>query len=49
MAAAVIFSTLYGRSTFGNAGMMNLTPETAYKIQKVADETVEEFFQLQLK
>ena len=49
MAAAVIFSTLYGRSTFGNAGIMNLTPEIAYKIQKVADETVEEFFQLQLK
>ena len=49
MAAAVIFSTLYGRSTFGNAGMMNLTPEIAHKIQKVADETVEEFFQLQLR
>ena len=48
MAAAVIFATLYGRSTFGNAGMMDLSPEIAYKIQKVADETVEEFFQLKL-
>jgi hypothetical protein len=49
MAAAVIFSTLYGKSTFGNIGIMNLEPEDAKKIQKIADQTVEEFFQLKLK
>ena len=49
MAAAVIFSTLYGKSTFGNIGIMNLKPEDAKKIQKIADQTVEEFFQLTLK
>ena len=49
MAAAVIFSALYGKSTFGNIGSMNLKPEDAKKIQKIADQTVEEFFQLKLK
>ncbi|MBD63231.1 MAG: hypothetical protein CMD68_04025 [Gammaproteobacteria bacterium] len=48
MAAAVIFSTLFMKSSFGNNGIMGLNPNIAQKIQKVADIAVEEFFDLKL-
>ena len=49
MAAAVIFSTLFMKSSFGNNGIMELNPEIAQKIQEVADIAVEEFFDFKLK
>ena len=46
LAAAVVFSTLYGKGTSGNLGIMNLDPGVALKIQKSVDETVQNFLNL---
>ena len=44
LAAAVVFGTLFKKKTEGNKNIMNLDPEDALKIQKIADKTVNEFF-----
>ena len=44
LAAAVVFGTLFKKKTEGNKNIMNLNPEDALKIQKIADETVKNFF-----
>ena len=44
LAAAVVFGTLFKKTTEGNKNIMNLDPEDALKIQKIADKTVKEFF-----
>lgn len=44
LAAAVVFGTLFKKTTEGNKNIMNLNPEDALKIQKIADKTVKEFF-----
>jgi hypothetical protein len=46
LAAAVVFSTLYGKGTSGNLGIMNLDPGIALKIQKSVDVTVQNFLNL---
>ena len=49
LAASVIFVTLFGRSTEGNTGVGNIEPSVAIKLQRIADKTVSEFFNIQLK
>ena len=49
LAASVVFATLFGRSTEGNIGVGNIEPSVAIKLQKIADKTVSEFFNIQLK
>jgi len=49
LAASVVFATLFGRSTEGNSGIGNIEPSVAIKLQRIADKTVSEFFNLQLK
>ena len=49
LAASVVFATLFGRSTEGNMGVGNIEPSVAFKLQKIADKTVTEFFNIQLK
>ena len=49
LAAAVVFSTLYGKATAGNQGIMNLDKDVALKIQLSVDKTVSEFFDVILK
>ena len=49
LAASVVFATLFGRSTEGNVGVGNIEPSVAFKLQKIADKTVTEFFNIQLK
>ena len=44
LAAAVVFGTLFKKKTEGNKNIMNLNSEDALKIQKIADETVKNFF-----
>ena len=44
LAAAVVFGTLFKKKTEGNKNIMNLNPEDALKIQKIADKTVKNFF-----
>ena len=46
LAAAAVFSTLYGKGTAGNPGIMNLDPGIALKIQKSVDSTVQNFLNL---
>ena len=47
--ASVVFATLFGRSTEGNLGIGNIEPSVAIKLQRIADKTVSEFFNIQLK
>ena len=49
LAAAVVFTSLYGKATAGNPGIMNLDPEVALKIQMSVDKTVSEFMGITLK
>ena len=49
LAASVVFATLFGRSTEGNIGFGNIEPSVAIKLQRIADKTVSEFFNIQLK
>lgn len=49
LAASVVFATLFGRSTEGNIGVGNIEPSVAIRLQKIADKTVTEFFNIQLK
>ena len=49
LAASVVFATLFGRSTEGNSGIGNIEPSVAIKLQRIADKTVSEFFNIQLK
>ena len=49
LAASVVFATLFGRSTEGNLGIGNIEPLVAIKLQRIADKTVSEFFNIQLK
>ena len=49
LAAAVVFTSLYGKATAGNPGIMNLDPEVAHKIQMSVDKTVSEFMGITLK
>ena len=49
LAASVVFATLFGRSTEGNLGIGNIEPSVAIKLQRIADKTVSEFFNIQLK
>ena len=44
LAAAVVFGTLFKKKTEGNKNIMNLDPQVALKIQKIADKTVNDFF-----
>ena len=44
LAAAVSCGTLFQKKAEGNKSIMNLDPEDALKIQKIADKTVKEFF-----
>ena len=49
LAASVVFATLFGHRTEGNIGVGNIEPSVAIKLQKIADKTVSEFFNIQLK
>ncbi len=49
LAAAVVFTSLYGKATAGNTGIMGLDPEVALKIQMSVDKTVSEFMGITLK
>ena len=49
LAASVVFVTLFGHRTEGNIGIGNIDPSVAIKLQRIADKTVSEFFNLQLK
>ena len=49
LAASVVFATLFGHRTEGNIGVGNIDPSVAIKLQRIADKTVSEFFNLQLK
>ena len=49
LAASVVFATLFGRSTESNLGIGNIEPSVAIKLQRIADKTVSEFFNIQLK
>ena len=45
LAAAVIFGSLFQRKTEGNSALMGLSKEETFKLQKIADQTVRDFFQ----